>query len=128
MDERQVEDRALEILKQAYGDGAAFRSGQLEAICAVVAGTSSLVVEKTGWGKSLVYFIATRILRENGSGPTLIISLLLALMGNQTESAEKLGVAAVTINSDNRDSWDAIYAGLGSVDALWVCIAKNVNG
>ncbi len=68
----------------------------------------ALVVQRTGWGKSAVYFIATRLLRDAGAGPTLLISPLLALMRNQLEMAERAGVRATTINSENRDDWDAI--------------------
>ena len=100
--ERQfIQERAYSILKNAYGPGAQFHPGQLDAIVSVVSGRDSLVVEKTGWGKSLVYFVSTKILRENGAGPTLIISPLLALMENQVESARKFGVDAITVNSDN---------------------------
>lgn len=62
-------------------------------------------MQRTGWGKSSVYFIATRILRDRGMGPTLIISPLLALMRNQIEAADRLGIQALTINSTNRDDW-----------------------
>ena len=66
--ERQfIQERAYSILKNAYGPGAQFHPGQLDAIVSVVSGRDSLVVEKTGWGKSLVYFVSTTILRENGS-------------------------------------------------------------
>lgn len=115
-----VEERALSILKNAYGANASFRPGQLEAIVDAVAGRNSLVVQKTGWGKSLVYFIATKILREGGSGPSIIISPLLALMENQIESARVIGVEAVTINSDNAPEWDEILGKLDSVDAIIV--------
>ena len=79
-DQRTVEERASIILRRAYGTSAHFRSHQLEAIKAVVAGSDSLLVQKTGWGKSLVYFIATKILRQDGGGPTLIISPLVAFL------------------------------------------------
>ena len=124
---RSTEERAWEILRAAYGCDAIFKPGQLEAIVAVVGGRNSLVVEKTGWGKSLVYFIATKILRQNGAGPSLIISPLLALMGNQIESAKKLGVEAVTINSDNKDRWDGIFASLNRIDAIIVSPERLAN-
>jgi superfamily II DNA helicase RecQ len=98
-----IRDRAYQILRDAYGSNATFRDGQLEAIESVLGGVNSLVVQKTGWGKSLVYFIATKILREHGAGPTLIVSPLLALMGNQIEAAQLLDMQAATINSANRD-------------------------
>lgn len=120
-------NRAQEILEQAYGADARFHPGQLEAIDFVLSGRNSLVVEKTGWGKSLVYFIATKILREGGAGPTLIISPLLALMENQIVSAQIIGVKAVTINSDNKDEWDDIYRNLANTDALIISPERLSN-
>ena len=67
-----------------------------------------LLVQRTGWGKSAVYFIATRLLRDQGLGPTLPVSPLLALMRNQIEAAERLGVSVLTINSSNREEWDEV--------------------
>ena len=64
-----------------------------------------LVVQKTGWGKSAVYFVATALLRGLGAGPTVIISPLLALMRNQIEAAERAGIRAATINSTNIEDW-----------------------
>lgn len=98
--ENWIITRAAEILREAYGPEAKFRPGQLEAIVNVVAGRRTLVVQKTGWGKSLVYFIAARILREQDSGPAVIISPLLALMANQVESSKAFGITTRTINSD----------------------------
>src|SRR5688572_29345897 len=97
-----VADRATELLRQLAGPDATFRDGQLEAIEALVERRQRvLVVQRTGWGKSAVYFVATRLLREAGAGPTLLISPLLALMRNQIDAATRLGVHAVTINSTN---------------------------
>ena len=104
------ETRAKELLRigSDYAD-AEFRDGQNEAIRHVVEGDGRLlVVQKTGWGKSFVYFIATRLLREVGLGPALLISPLLALMRNQILAAERMGVRAVTINSDNREDWETV--------------------
>lgn len=101
-----------EILEQelinVYGKDAKFREGQLEAILSVLQGKRTLVVQKTGWGKSLIYFLATKVLRSQGKGVTVVISPLLALMNNQIESAESFGLTAVTINSSNADDWDGI--------------------
>jgi len=91
-----------------------FHPGQLEAIEAVTTRNGrALVVQRTGWGKSAVYFIATRILRSRGSGPTVIVSPLLALMRNQIQAAERLDLTAVTVNSSNRDDWVDVF---GSID------------
>lgn len=88
---------------------ARFREGQWEAIDALVNHRRKLlVVQRTGWGKSSVYFIATRLLRNAGTGPSIIVSPLLALMRNQIEAAQRLGVRAVTINSTNKDEWPKI--------------------
>src|ERR1700678_1434693 len=101
---------ALEALRTLTGDpGAEFRAGQLEAIRDVVVDHARvLCVQRTGWGKSAVYFVATALLREAGAGPTLIVSPLLALMRNQIAAAERLGLRAHTINSTNRDEWDDV--------------------
>jgi ATP-dependent DNA helicase RecQ len=95
--------RALQLLRLGTGlVNVPFREGQEEAIRHLVDGRNRLlVVQKTSWGKSLVYFIATKLLREAGHGPALLISPLLALMRNQISAAERMGVRAVTINSDN---------------------------
>lgn len=107
--QQQFHAWAVELLERAYGPGARFRPGQLEALEALVAGQQRLlVVQRTGWGKSLVYFLATRMLRDAGHGPTVVISPLLSLMRNQLEAAERLGLVSVTINSTNRDEWEDI--------------------
>ena len=81
-----------------------------------------LLVQRTGWGKSAVYFIATRLLRDAGAGPTILVSPLLALMRNQIRMAERAGVRAVTINSENRDDWEEITSAIerDEVDLLLV--------
>ncbi|HEY3341835.1 MAG TPA: RecQ family ATP-dependent DNA helicase, partial [Anaerolineae bacterium] len=107
---RYESKRALELLRVGTNrSDAYFREGQQEAIRHIVEGKSRLlVVQKTGWGKSFVYFIATKILREAGMGPALLISPLLSLMRNQIDAAERMGVRAVSINSDNQDEWPQI--------------------
>jgi hypothetical protein len=102
---------------------ATFRPGQWEAIDRLVGRRGRvLVVQRTGWGKSAVYVVATRLLREGGAGPTVLISPLLALIRNQIQMAERAGVRAVTINSANRDEWEAVEARVrdGEVDLLLV--------
>lgn len=113
-------DRLLLELKKAYGQDAKFRDGQREAIESILKGSHTLVVQKTGWGKSLVYFLATKILRKNDKGITIIISPLIALMNNQIDSADKLGLIVRTINSDNKGEWEEIITGLNdnNIDAL----------
>src|SRR3954453_13616650 len=99
---------ADELLRALAGPDATFREHQLEAIRDLVAERRRvLCVQRTGWGKSAVYFVATALLRRQGAGPTLLISPLLALMRNQIAAAERLGIRAVTVNSTNRDDWDA---------------------
>src|SRR4051794_1469345 len=101
--------RADELLRLLAGPDATFREHQREAIeDLVVDRRRVLCVQRTGWGKSAVYFIATKLLRAAGEGPTLLISPLLALMRNQIDAAERLGLRAHTINSTNRDDWDAV--------------------
>lgn len=104
-------------------DGPRLREDQWRAIEALVADKRrALVVQRTGWGKSAVYFVATALLRERGSGPTVIVSPLLALMRNQVESAARAGISARTINSSNTEEWETIQAEVasGDVDVLLV--------
>lgn len=123
--------RALALLQIGSGrPDASFREGQKEAIEHVVEGRGRLlVVQKTGWGKSFVYFIATKLLREQGSGPSLLISPLLALMRNQIAAAERMGVHAATINSDNETEWDAVIAAIArnEVDILLISPERLAN-
>ena len=123
--------RALELLRIGSGRAdATFRDGQEDAIRHIVEGNGRLlVIQKTGWGKSFVYFIATKLLREAGNGPALLISPLLALMRNQVAAAERMGVRAATINSDNRDDWAKVEAGLvnGDTDILLISPERLAN-
>src|SRR6201991_213040 len=101
--------RAQAILEQLAGSAANLRDDQWAAIEAlVVQRRQALVVQRTGWGKSAVNFIAAKLLREAGRGPTVIVSPLLALMRNQVAAAERAGVHAATINSSNVADWDEI--------------------
>ena len=102
-------DKLLSYLKTYYGKDARYRVGQEEAIRDVLQGKRTLVLQKTGWGKSLVYFMATRLIRESTGGLAFIISPLLALMNNQIESAAKLDLQVRTINSENSDEWNYIF-------------------
>lgn len=123
--------RALELLRLGSGiPDAQFREDQEDAIRHVVEGRGKLlVVQKTGWGKSFVYFISTKLLRESGSGPALLISPLLSLMRNQIAAAERMGVIAETINSSNKDAWDNIVSQVLSddVDILLVTPERLAN-
>jgi ATP-dependent DNA helicase RecQ len=123
--------RALELLRLGtQNSGAAFREDQESAISHVVEGRGRLlVVQKTGWGKSSVYFIATKLLREQGAGPALLISPLLALMRNQIAAAERMGVRALTINSENVAEWEAVEAKLApdEVDILLISPERLAN-
>ena len=123
--------RALELLRIGSGRAdATFRDDQEDAIRHIVEGKGRLlVVQKTGWGKSFVYFIATKLLREAGAGPALLISPLLALMRNQITAAERMGVRAATINSDNQDEWKSVEAKLrrNEVDILLIAPEKLGN-
>jgi len=115
--------RALELLRIGSGHAdASFRDGQEDAIRHIVEGKGRLlVVQKTGWGKSFVYFIATKLLREAGAGPALLISPLLALMRNQLAAAERMGVRAATINSDNMEDWTAVEGELAKGELKFCC-------
>lgn len=116
-------EAALAVLRRALGPTAEFRDGQIEAIEAVVEKRHRLlVVQRTGWGKSAVYFVATRLLRDKGAGTTIIVSPLLALMRDQIRAAARLHLHAVTINSSNTEDWQRLEEELlaGSVDLLLV--------
>ena len=123
--------RALELLRIGSGRADAnFREHQEDAIRHIVEGKGRLlVVQKTGWGKSFVYFIATKLLREEGAGPALLISPLLALMRNQIAAAERMGVHADTINSDNLNDWAAVEAKLrrNETDILLISPERLAN-
>ena len=118
-----MRDRAQAILEQLAGAQAVLRNDQWTAIEAlVVHRRRALVVQRTGWGKSAVYFIAAKLLREQGRGATVIVSPLLALMRNQVAAADRAGVRAATINSGNVTEWDDIHrrVSAGEVDVLLV--------
>ena len=122
---------ALELLRKGSGRAhATFRDDQEQAIRYVVEGRGRLlVVQKTGWGKSFVYFIATKLLRDAGQGPALLISPLLALMRNQIAAAERMGLRAATINSDNVDEWIEVEASLSlnEIDILLISPERLAN-
>ncbi|WP_034273754.1 RecQ family ATP-dependent DNA helicase [Haloechinothrix halophila] len=123
MDTSSLRTRADTVLRALAGPDAVLRDDQWRAIEALVAQRRrALVVQRTGWGKSAVYFVATALLRERGEGPTVIVSPLLALMRNQIEAARRAGIAAVTMNSANQQDWDEVQASIaeGTVDVLLV--------
>lgn len=123
MDEHALRELADDRLRALAGPDAALREDQWSAIRALVLERRrALVVQRTGWGKSAVYFIATALLRELGEGPTVIVSPLLALMRNQVEAAAAAGVQAATINSANPDEWADVEerVAAGEVDVLLV--------
>jgi ATP-dependent DNA helicase RecQ len=121
--ETDVRERAEAVLRRLAGADARLRDDQWTAIEAlVVDGRRVLCVQRTGWGKSAVYFVATALLRERGNGPSVIVSPLLALMRNQVEAAGRAGIHARTINSANLTEWDEITAEIrdGAVDVLLI--------
>src|SRR5450432_4809264 len=114
---------AEQTLRALAGPAARLREDQWRAIAALVsARRRALVVQRTGWGKSAVYFTATALLRARGAGPSVIVSPLLALMRNQIEAADRAGIHARTVNSANIDEWEQVYAEVadGAVDVLLV--------
>src|SRR5690349_25081556 len=118
-----VRAEAERCLRALAGPDARLRDDQWTAIEALVEGRRrALVVQRTGWGKSAVYFVATALLRAAGSGPTVIVSPLLALMRNQIAAAERAGIHAVTVNSTNVEEWQAVSERIaaGAVDVLLV--------
>jgi ATP-dependent DNA helicase RecQ len=118
-----LRDEAERCLRALAGPDAALREDQWTAIRALVTERRrALVVQRTGWGKSAVYFTATALLRARGCGPSVIVSPLLALMRNQIGAAARAGIRARTVNSANTDEWDQVYAEVtaGEVDVLLV--------
>ena len=118
-----IDSRAEQHLHALAGPQAEFREHQLDAVRDLVEDRARvLCVQRTGWGKSAVYFVATALLREAGAGPTLIVSPLLALMRNQIDAARKLGLRAHTVNSTNRDAWSevALLLEADAVDLLLI--------
>jgi ATP-dependent DNA helicase RecQ len=118
-----VAERAQALLSVLAGPDAVLRDDQLAAVQAlVVQRRRVVVVKRTGWGKSAVYFLATRLLRDAGAGPTLLVSPLLSLMRDQIAKAEGIGIRAATINSTNVEDWRQIEAelGAGQVDLLLI--------
>ncbi|HEK1720117.1 TPA: RecQ family ATP-dependent DNA helicase [Proteus mirabilis] len=123
--------QAQQLLKTALDNPTAdFRDGQWEAIDALVNHRQKLlVVQRTGWGKSSVYFISTKIFRDRGMGPTIIVSPLLALMRNQIESAQRLGIVAETLNSSNQNDWQTVTQQLlnNQIDCLLISPERLAN-
>ncbi|MGW0854508.1 RecQ family ATP-dependent DNA helicase [Streptomyces sp. NPDC002690] len=126
MDTLELRNEADAILAELVGDpggSARLREDQWQAVSALVEDRRrALVVQRTGWGKSAVYFVATALLRRRGAGPTVIVSPLLALMRNQVDSAARAGIQARTINSANPEEWETIYGEVerGETDVLLV--------
>lgn len=126
-----IKTKALEMLRKSIGfQDAAFREGQWESIERLTVNKEKLlVIQRTGWGKSLVYFISSKLLRDQGKGPTIIISPLLALMRNQIEAAERLGIRAVSINSSNFSDWKVIQNQVleNEIDVLLISPERLAN-
>jgi len=119
---KEIFSEATAILKRIYGEAAEFRKGQYEAIEATMTKNRTLVVQRTGWGKSLVYFVCTKLMREQGKGVTLVVSPLLSLMQNQIESASSLGLACDILNSQTKTRRKDILEAMagGTVDLVLV--------
>lgn len=107
-----IHKQATEIIKELYGKDASFREGQYEAIEATMTQKRTLVVQRTGWGKSLVYFVCTKLMRAQGKGVTMVVSPLLVLMQNQIEAAEKMGLKCDVLNSAVKDRREDILSSL----------------
>jgi ATP-dependent DNA helicase RecQ len=126
-----VGDEALAVLRELTGrPDAVFREGQDAAVAALVERSErALVVQRTGWGKSAVYFVSTALLRRRGRGPTLLVSPLLALMRDQVAAAARAGIRAVEISSANATEWDDVAARLAAdeVDVLLVSPERLTN-
>jgi len=126
-----TKEDATKLLRLALDDKTInFRDGQWETIDALIHGRKKiLLVQRTGWGKSIVYFISAKILRDWGMGPAVIISPLLALMRNQIAAAERIGIRAVTINSTNQDEWKSVKSKMldNQIDVLLISPERLSN-
>lgn len=129
--ETSLKFKALNWLRTAIGNPTVdFRDGQWEAIDQLVTRRGRvLCVQRTGWGKSMVYFVAAKLMREQGAGPTLIISPLLALMRNQVDAANRLHLRAETVNSTNEDDWQTVQHRLlkDEIDLLLISPERLAN-
>ena len=125
-----MNQQGLTLLRQALDHPTAvFRDGQWDCIESILQSRRQLVVQKTGWGKSMVYFLGTRLLRNQGKGLTLLVSPLLSLMRNQMLAADRIGLCAETINSTNQEDWEAVEARLleNKVDILLISPERLAN-
>lgn len=125
-----MKNLALKYLRIALSNpSASFHDGQWESIEQLLNRNRVLVVQRTGWGKSMVYFLTTKLLRDQGAGPTLLISPLLSLMRNQLEAAQRIGITGRAINSTNNEEWEQIQNELASnqVDVLLISPERLAN-
>lgn len=125
-----MKQRALSYLQTALASPqATFHDGQWECIEKILSHHRVLCVQRTGWGKSMVYFLATKLMREQGAGTTLLVSPLLSLMRNQQDAAKRIGITARTINSTNKDDWNLIQGEIfaNKVDLLLISPERLAN-
>ncbi|HEY7859742.1 MAG TPA: DEAD/DEAH box helicase, partial [Candidatus Nanopelagicales bacterium] len=130
MDDRALDLAAANVIAALAGPTARVRDDQLAAARALVIDRRRvLVVQATGWGKSAVYWIAAKAVRDSGGGPVLVVSPLLALMRDQVAAAARAGLRAVTLNSANFEDWMEIEADIrtGGVDVLLVSPERLAN-
>lgn len=130
MERDLIRDEAAKVLVALAGPDARLRPDQWTAIEALVVGRQRvLCVQRTGWGKSAVYFVAAALLRARGAGPTLIVSPLLALMRDQRTAAARAGLVARSVDSSNPEEWDEIYDKIlaGTIDVLLVSPERLQN-
>lgn len=121
-----VVSRSNDLLRELAGPTAVLREDQIEAVVALVVDRRRvLVVQRTGWGKSAVYFLAAKLLRESGAGPTILVSPLLALMRDQIRAAAQMGLVATTINSANVDEWREIEKRLAADEVDLIAISPE---
>jgi len=120
--DEEIYKNSVSIIKHLYGAQAEFREGQYEAIEATMTQRRTLVVQRTGWGKSLVYFVCTKLMRQRKMGVTLVVSPLLTLMQNQIESANNLGLTCDMLNSQTKDHREGILQAMSdsTVDLILV--------
>lgn len=124
-----MKKEAEKLLRQMIGENAEFHEGQWEAINNALNNKKTLVIQKTGWGKSIVYFIASMMLKQKRGGVTILLSPLLSLIRNQIQTAQKMGLRALTINSENKEEWEQIERTLlnGECEIIFISPERLAN-
>ncbi|WP_010317322.1 DNA helicase RecQ [Synechococcus sp. CB0205] len=116
----------LEVLQRVFGY-ASFRGPQEAIVRHVIGGGSGLVLMPTGGGKSLCYQVPALC----SPGLAVVISPLIALMQDQVEALQQLGIAAAALHSgleagESQRVWRQLSD--GQLDLLYVSPERLLSG